>query len=73
MDPLKLETYSMFKLFNDRWSSGNSIGQRLLMEEFLFLDKANKDIGNDLFYDVKRLQTFELAESQNLKLYNVIS
>ena len=23
MDPLKLETYSMFKLFNDRWSSGN--------------------------------------------------
>lgn len=73
MDPLKLETYSMFKLFNDRWSSGNSIGQRLLMEEFLFLDKANKDIGNDLFYDVKRLQVFELAESQNLKLYNVIS
>ena len=73
MDPLKLETYSMFKLFNDRWSSGNSIGQRLLMEEFLFLDKANKDIGNDLFYDVKRLEVFELAESQNLKLYNVIS
>jgi hypothetical protein len=73
MDPLKLETYSMFKLFNDRWSSGNSIGQRLLMEEFLFLDKANKDIGDDLFYDVKRLQVFELAESQNLKLYNVIS
>ncbi len=73
MDPLKLETYSMFKLFNDRWSSGNSIGQRLLMEEFLFLDKANKDIGNDLFYDVKRLQAFELPESQNLKLYNVIS
>ena len=73
MDPLKLETYSMFKLFNDRWSSGNSIGQRLLMEEFLFLDKANKDIGNDLFYDVKRLQVFEKPESQNLKLYNVIS
>ena len=73
MDPLKLETYSMFKLFNDRWSSGNSIGQRLLMEEFLFLDKANKDIGDDLFYDVKRLEVFEKAESQNLKLYNVIS
>lgn len=73
MDPLKLETYSMFKLFNDRWTSGNSIGQRLLMEEFLFLDKANKDIGDDLFYDVKRLEVFEKAESQNLKLYNVIS
>lgn len=73
MDPLKLETYSVFKLFNDRWSSGNSIGQRLLMEEFLFLDKANKDIGDDLFYDVKRLEAFGLPESQNLKLYNVIS
>jgi hypothetical protein len=42
---LKIELYNFFKSFNDKWSSGNSIGQRLLMEEFLFLDKANKDIG----------------------------
>ena len=27
-----------FKLFNDRWTAGNSLGQRLIMEEFLFLE-----------------------------------
>ena len=72
-EPLKLETYNNFKLFNDRWTAGNSIGQRLIMEEFLFLDKANKDIGNDLFFDVQKLIFLGLPESQNLRLYNAIS
>jgi hypothetical protein len=72
-DPLKLEVYNNFKLFNDRWTAGNSLGQRLIMEEFLFLDKANRDIGNDLFFDVKKLIPLGMPESQNLRLYNAIS
>jgi len=72
-EPLKLETYNNFKLFNDRWTSGNSVGQRLLMEEFIFLDKANRDIGDYLFYDVKKLIPLGDSESQNLRLYGVIS
>ena len=72
-EPLKLETYNSFKLFNDRWTAGNSLGQRLIMEEFLFLDKANRDIGNDLYFDVKKLIPLGLPESQNLRLYNAIS
>lgn len=72
-EPLKLEVYNNFKLFNDRWTAGNSLGQRLLMEEFLFLDKANRDIGNDLFFDVQKLIVFGESESQNLRLYGVIS
>jgi len=72
-DPIKLETYNNFKLFNDRWTAGNSIGQRLIMEEFLFLDKANKDIGDDLFFDVKKLIPLGLPTSQNLRLFNAIS
>lgn len=72
-EPLKLEVYNNFKLFNDRWTAGNSIGQRLIMEEFLFLDKANRDIGDDLFFDVQKLIILGETESQNLRLYNAIS
>ena len=72
-DPLKLETYNNFKVFNDRWTSGNSIGQRLLLEEFLFLDKANRDIGDTFFMDLKRLIGLGDYKNQTLELYGVIS
>jgi hypothetical protein len=71
-EPIKLETYNVFKLFNDRWTAGNSVGKRLLMEEFIFLDKANRDIGDDLFFDVQKLIFLGESESQNLRLYNAI-
>lgn len=71
-DP-KIDTYNHFKSFNDKWIGGNSIGQRLLLEEFLFLDKANKDIGDKLFLNIDRL--ISLADPRNSKqnLYGVIS
>ena len=71
--PLKLQLYNTFKQFNDQWVAGNSLGQKLLMEEFLFLDKANKDIGNDFFIDIKKLIGLEAPENQGLELYGAIS
>jgi len=70
---VKVETYNFFKEFNDKWVAGNSIGQRNLLEEFLFIDRANKDIGNDLYLSLDRLKN--LAEPKNAKasLYSVIS
>lgn len=71
--PLKLETYNTFKQINDQWISGNSLGQRLLMEEFLFLDKANKDIGDDFYIDIKKLIGLGDYKNQSLELYGAIS
>ena len=73
MDPLKLEVYNTFKTFNDKWTAGNSIGQRLLMEEFMFLDKANTDIGDKFFLNIDRI--LPLLDSKNAKqsLYGAIS
>lgn len=72
-DPLKLELYNTFKSFNDKWIGGNSIGQRNLLEEFLFLDKSNKDIGDQAYFDLAKL--IELGDSKNstANLYSVIS
>jgi hypothetical protein len=72
-DTLQLELYNTFKSFNDKWVAGNSIGQRLLMEEFLFLDKANKDIGSQAFFNIQRLIGFNDKRNQGLTLYNAIS
>jgi hypothetical protein len=68
----KLELYNHFKSFNDKWSSGNSIGQRGLLEEFLFIDKANKDIGNQAYIALDKLIALEDPKNDNVDLYSVI-
>lgn len=72
-DPIKVELYSLFKSFNDKWTSGNSIGQRTLLEEFLFLDKANRDIGNKAYIDMERLLNFASPKNKKISLYSALS
>ena len=70
---MKLELYNYFKSFNDKWAAGNSIGNRLLLEEFLFLDKANKDIGDKLYLNLDRLIDLGNPKNDKQNLYGVIS
>lgn len=71
--PLKLELYNHFKSFNDKWTGGNSIGQRNLIDEFLFLDKANRDIGQQYFLNLDRIMSLEDEGNSKQSLYGVIS
>ena len=71
--PLKVELYNFFKSFNDKWIAGNSIGQRSLLEEFLFIDRANKDIGNDYFFDLTRLTNMGDPKNSKQSLYGALS
>jgi hypothetical protein len=70
---LKVELYNFFKSMNDKWIAGNSIGQRSLLEEFLFLDKANKDIGDDYFFDISRLTSMGDPNNSKTSLFSAIS
>jgi hypothetical protein len=70
--PIKLEQYNYFKSFNDKWVAGNSIGQRLLLEEFLFLDKANRDIGDKSYFSLEKLIPLEDKENDKQNLYGLI-
>lgn len=72
-DAMKLELYNYFKSFNDKWAAGNSLGQRLLLEEFLFLDKANKDIGDDFYINIDKLLQLGNPKNDKQNLYGVIS
>lgn len=71
--PVKVELYNFFKSLNDKWIAGNSIGQRSLLEEFLFLDRANKDIGNDYYFDLTRLTNLGDPKNSKQSLYGAIS
>lgn len=72
-DGLKIELYNYFKSFNDKWASGNSIGQRLLIEDFLFLDKANRDIGDRGYISLNRFIDLMDPKNGNMSLYGAIS
>lgn len=52
-DNLKLSLYNSFKKLNDRWIAGiPTLNKQTLFEKFLFLDKANRDIGSDAVIDI---------------------
>lgn len=70
---LKVELYNYFKSFNDKWASGNSLGQNLLMEDFMFLDKANRDIGNRGYINLDRILSLLADENANKNLYDAVS
>ena len=72
-DILKLEIYDLFKSFNDKWTSGNSIGQKTLMEEFLFLDKANRDIGSSVYIDMEKLTRLTAKGNEKINLFSALS
>jgi len=72
-EPIKLELYNFFKSFNDKWVAGNSLGQRLLIEEFMFLDKRNSDIGDKSFLGLDRLLPLDDEKNSKQNLYSTIS
>ena len=70
---LKVEMYNSFKSFNDKWVAGNSLGQRLLFEEFLFLDRANRDIGSKAYLNISKFNDLVDSKNNNISLYGAIS
>lgn len=72
-DPIKLETYNNLKSFNDKWVAGNSLGQKTIFEEILFLDKANRDIGDEVYLSMDRLMTImDQGKLRSANLYSAL-
>ena len=69
-ESLKLELYRSFKTLNDRWIAALSFGDNTLFEKFLFLDTANRDIGDEAVINIWNLlkldSPFEEGNSKTL-------
>jgi hypothetical protein len=54
----KIELYEAFKSFNDKWIAGSEFKDRTLYQDVMFLDRANRDIGDKVLIDVYKLKDF---------------
>ena len=55
---IKTNLWETFKNFNDRWISGQDVKNKTLFEQFLFLDKANRPIGDKVIIGIDKLRGF---------------
>ena len=70
----KVENYEVFKALNDKWIAGGDYTNKTLFEDFLFLDRASRNIGDTLLVDIFSLKdtllgtkTFE-ESSMNMEM-----
>ena len=64
----KVENYEVFKALNDKWISGGDFTNKTLFEDFLFLDRASRNIGDVLLIDVFDLKNTLKASSINMEM-----
>ena len=57
-DNLKLELWEHFKSFNDKWVAGNDYKLKTLFEDVLFLDRASRNIGDDIYVDIFQFKDY---------------
>lgn len=71
----KLELWETFKSTNDKWISGFDFSNKTLLEDVLFLDRASRNIGNQVYVDIFKLKSllYGIGESRGNMLTYVQS
>ena len=72
-DQLKVEYYDMFKVLNDKWVSGNNFSENSFLDSFLFLDKASRDVGDEVLVDVFKVKNKLSGMDPATSVYKVIA
>ena len=70
---IKVEYYDMFKVLNDKWVAGNNFSENSFMDSFLFLDKASRDVGDEVIVDVFKVREYINSFSKTAPVYDLIS
>jgi len=51
----KLELWEMFKSLNDKWIAGNDFKTKTLFEDVLLMDRASRNVGDQILVDIDKL------------------
>lgn len=62
----KVEKYEKFKSVNDTWVAGTNYNSETLFEDFLFVDRANRNIGDKIYVDVFKVKDYLKSVKSNL-------
>jgi hypothetical protein len=68
----KIEYYNLFKAINDKWIAGNNYNNETLFEDILFLDRANRDVGDKVIVDIFKVVDY-LKNNPKRNIYTVIT
>jgi hypothetical protein len=70
----KLSLYNTLKGFNDKWIAGSDLKYVTLFEDFLFMDRANSDIGDVYVVDVDKIvKRLDTQNNPDMNLMTVVS
>lgn len=61
----KVELYEVFKALNDKWIAGADYNSKTLFEDFMFLDRASRNIGDTLIINIFALKNMFNKTSLN--------
>jgi hypothetical protein len=64
----KVENYEVFKALNDKWISGSDFKNKTLFEDFLFLDRASRNIGDTIILDIFELKRMLRTNALNMEM-----
>jgi hypothetical protein len=62
----KIENWELFKSLNDKWIAGSDYTSKTLFEDFLFLDRASRNIGDTIILNI-----FDLRDVLNENALNM--
>ena len=71
-EQIKVELWELFKALNDKWISGHDFSTETVFEGVLFLDRASRDIGNEVFVDIYKLKDL-LHDIENASSMDVLT
>jgi len=54
-DVTKVSLWEQFKELNDKWIAGTNISFKTIFEDIIYLDRGGKDVGDEVFVDIFRL------------------
>ena len=69
---VKLELWKSFQALNDKWIAGQDFKTRTIFEDFLFLDRANRPIGDTVVVNISNLRGLIRGRTKKTSLYSLI-
>jgi hypothetical protein len=71
----KLELWDTFKALNDKWIAGNDFSTTTLFEDVMLLDRASRNIGDDILVDLYKLQDrlFKIEDFPKITFFGLIN
>ncbi len=68
----KLELWKSFQSLNDKWIAGQDFKTKTIYEDFLFMDRANRPVGDKIVINIAELDGFISGRSDKMSVYSLM-